>query len=140
MESWEHVFRHGLSPSLTLEGLQALAHAIEADDEHLIQGATTEPPALNCTRDWFPNGCCAVAYAVWKGSDASAESVNLEYIEEGFAEASYQCGKRLNESSSVRYFLNWYDQTPRNEMRALLLPVVRDVIQRRKDSMVSMSV
>jgi hypothetical protein len=64
--------------------------------------------------------------------------VKLGHIEEGFAEASYQCGKRLGEQSIVRYFLNWYDETPRNEMRAMLLPVVREVIQTRKESMVSM--
>src|SRR5712692_10367123 len=52
MESWRKVWREGLAPLLSTNGLEALRQALVTDDAQLLQGATTTPPALQCVQDW----------------------------------------------------------------------------------------
>ena len=45
-------------------------------------------------------------------------------VEEFFAKACYQADQRLGEPAACRWFLNWFDNTPRAEMRRELLAEV----------------
>jgi len=38
-------------------------------------------------------------------------------VAEAFAQAALECDRRLGEPAGVRYFLNWFDETPRDQMR-----------------------
>ena len=124
MESWRTVWRNGFVPALSLEGLEALRDALAADDPRITQGSTTTPPPLMCVQDWPIEGCCAVGFCGWQG--AHLETVGE--VEEFFARCCFEADKRLGEAAACRWFLNWFDDTPRDEMRLnLLVEIDREI-------------
>jgi len=46
-------------------------------------------------------------------------------VEEFFARACFEADQRLGEPAGCRWFLNWFDETPRDEMRRLLFAEVK---------------
>ena len=128
MESWRKVWREGLAPRLSTKALKALAHALEKDDPRLIQGATTTPPPLQCVQDWPVEGACALSFCGWQGEELGT----VGEVEEFFARACFECDKLIGEPAGCRWFLNWFDETPRDEMRALLLPEVKRTLANRR--------
>ncbi len=128
MESWKVVWRKAAAPLLSTPGLVALRQALVADDPRLLQGATTTPPPLRCVEDWPVEGACALAYAGWQGD--GLETVGD--VEEFFARLCFEIDQRLNEPGGRRWLLNWFDETPRAEMRRLLLPEVGAALETRR--------
>jgi hypothetical protein len=120
MESWRKVWRDGAAPLLSVSGLEALRRALLDDDLALLQGATTTPPPLQCVQDRPVEAACALTYAGWKGE--GLETVGE--AEEFFARMCFEIDQRLHESAGCRWFLNFWDETPRKEMFALMLPEV----------------
>src|SRR5438552_1232620 len=127
MESWRKVWRDGFAPVLSTVGLQELRKALVRDDARLTQGATTTPPPLQCVLDWPVEGACALGYCAWQGD--GLESVGE--VEEFFARACFEADQRLGEPAACRWFLNWYDDTPREEMRRQLLAEVNRILAQR---------
>ena len=127
MESWRMVWREGFAPVLPTEGLRALRDALKCDDGKLTQGATTTPPPLMCVQDWPVEACCAVGFCGWRGE--SLETVGE--VEEFFARACFEADQRLGEPAACRWFLNWFDDTERVEMRAALLEEVERTLSER---------
>jgi hypothetical protein len=130
MESWRKVWREGLVPLLSTEGLEALRQALVTDDSRLLQGATTTPPPLQCVQDWPVEGACALGYCGWQGDGLET----VAEVEEFFARMCFEIDQRLGEPAGCRWFLNWFDETPRDEMRAHLLAEVSRAIARRLDA------
>ncbi len=120
MKVWQKVWREGVEPLLSGKGLEALRKALETDDGRLQQGVTTTPPPLMCVQDWPCEGACALGYCGWKGD--GLETVGE--VEEFFARMCYEVDVRMGEPAAVRWFLNWFDETPRDEMRKSLLAEV----------------
>ena len=120
MESWRKVWREGIAPQLSRPGLEALRRALIEDDSRLLQGATTSPPPLQCLQDWPVEGACALSYCAWQGDGLQT----IAEVEDFFARACYEVDQRLGEPAACRWFLNWFDDTPREEMRRLLLEEV----------------
>ena len=130
MESWRLVWREGFVPVLPTAGLESLRDALRGDDPRLTQGSTTTPPPLMCVQDWPVEAACALGYcgtaelggfwtdAAGRKNDAAA---TVGQVEEFFAKACYQADQRLGEPAACRWFLNWFDNTPRGEMRRELL-------------------
>ena len=131
MESWRKVWREGLEPLLTTEALQALRAALLQDDPRLIQGATTSPPPLQCVQDWPVEAACALGYCGWVGD--GLETVGE--VEEFFARLCFETDCRLGEPAACRWFLNWFDETPREVMRRELLAEVQRALMNRCDEM-----
>jgi hypothetical protein len=127
MESWRKVWRDGFAPMLSTTGLAALRDALTADDGRLLQGSTSSPPPMMCVQDWPVEGACALGYCAWKGE--GLETVGE--VEEFFARACFEADQRLGEPAACRYFLNWFDDSPRDEMRAELLAEVERVLAER---------
>src|SRR5262245_32467755 len=127
METWRKVWREGLTPLLSTPGLEALRRALVTDDGRLSQGTTTTPPPLPCVQDWPVEGACAVTYCGWQGDglDTVAEA------EEFFARVCYDVDQRLGEPAACRWFLNWFDETPRDDMRRQLLAEVNRALAQR---------
>lgn len=115
------MWRDGLVPLLSRGELEALRRALAADDPRLIQGATTQPPPLMCVRDWEVEGACLIGVCGWLGPRKLA---TVGHAEEFFARMCFEIDQRLQEPAACRWLLNWYDETPRDEMRRLLLPEV----------------
>ena len=75
MESWRKVWRDGLAPLISTEGLEALRTALCNDDARLLQGATTTPPPLQCVQDWPVEAACVLGFCGWQGD--GLETVGL---------------------------------------------------------------
>jgi hypothetical protein len=128
METWRKVWREGVAPQLSTGGLQALQQALQTDDERVLQGATTSPPPLHSVRDWAVEAACVIGYCGWQGDGLRTVSE----VEEFFAEVCSEVDKALGEGAACRWFLNWFDDSPRQEVRALLLAEVGRTLAERQ--------
>lgn len=126
MESWRKVWREGISPLLSLEELQALKKGLETNDPHLIQRYTITPfPEFMYNGD--VESACALAYCGWKGKGLKS----VPEVNDYFADMCVNIDARLNETAVSRWFLNWFDDTPRRKMIANLLPEVELALKER---------
>jgi hypothetical protein len=128
MESWRKVWREGVVPLLSTPGLNALQGALKNDDARLLQGSTTTPPPLPCVQDWPVEAACALGFCGWQGD--ALETV--AEVEEFFARTCFEIDQRLGEPAACRWFLNWFDETPRDEMREELLAEVQRALAQRR--------
>jgi hypothetical protein len=127
MQTWRKVWREGIAPQRSTRGLEALRSALIQDDERLTQGSTSTPPPLQCLKGCPAEGACVVGYCGWQGD--GLETVGA--IEEFFANVCQEADRRLGEPTACRWFLNWFDDRPRAEMRRRLLPEVAAVLAKR---------
>ncbi|HYE20936.1 MAG TPA: hypothetical protein VEA69_20995 [Tepidisphaeraceae bacterium] len=131
MESWRTVWRNGFAPVLSDRGLEALRAALAADDQRLTQGSTTTPPPLMCVQDWPVEGADAIAFCGWQGEGLAL----IGEVEEFWARACFEADQRLGEAAGCRWFLNWWDDTPRPEaIRELLSEVELALASRVADT------
>jgi hypothetical protein len=129
MDSWRRVWREGVAPLVSTEGLEALRHGLASDDARLIQGATTTPPPLACVQDWPVEAACGLGFCGWQGDGLET----VAEVEEFFARMCFEIDQRLGEPAGCRWFLNWFDETPRDEMRRQLLAEVNRSLAFRRD-------
>ncbi len=143
MEAWKKVWRDGFAPQLSTTGLTALARALKDDDPHLLQGATTSPPPLQTVQYWPVEAADAIAFCfiVDNGGFMQAASTGPTYADTGctvmeaeefFAKACFACDETLGDPAACRWFLKWYDETPRVQMRRELLVEVQRVLAIRR--------
>jgi hypothetical protein len=130
MESWRKVWRDALAPLLPTKGLEALQKALIADDKQLIQGSTTSPPPLQCVEDYPLEGACGITYPLWKGE--GLETVGQ--VENRFAQVCYKADHTTGVPGGIGWFFQWFDETPREEMRRLLLEEVQHTLSTRSPS------
>jgi hypothetical protein len=128
METWRKVWREGFAPEMSDAALVALRIGLSDDDDRLVQGATCVPPPLACVQDWPCEGACGIGYAGWK-SGPNCERVRD--VEEYFARLCFRADKRIGEPAGCRWFLNWFDDTPREEMRQTLIGEIDWVLANR---------
>lgn len=127
MERWRNVWRNGLAPQLTPMGLEALRQGLLRDDGNLAQGITTSPPCLDVFAEAPIEAACALGYCGWKGEGQDTVAALTAYYENLCTTAD----TLLGEPGICRFFLNWFDETPRGEMRKQLLAEVgRELMQR----------
>lgn len=122
------IFREGLAPILSLEGLLALERAMETDDPRLLQGGTTEPPPFSFCADWKPARACLIALPYWLGDGLET----LGEIEEAFARTCHEIHLRTGIINAAGELLTPYDTMPREEMIATFLPEVKAAIASRR--------
>lgn len=127
MESWRKVWREGVVPLLSTTALDSLQRALTNDDARLLQGATTTPPPLQYVQDWPVEAACALGYCGWQGEGLET----VAEVEEFFARICFEIDQRLGEPAACRWFLNWFDETPRHEMRDKLSSEVDRALAQR---------
>jgi hypothetical protein len=127
LAAWQHAWRQGIAPSLSTGSLRVLRDALEQDDPRLVQGRTTTPPPLEAIEAWPCEQACALGFACWLGLGL----VTVAQVEEAFALACAKADERLGEPAGVRWFLNWYDDAPRAQMRRELLAEVNVTLAER---------
>jgi hypothetical protein len=127
---WQRAWRQGLVPQLTTKGLQGLKAALERNDSRLIQGSTMMPPPLMCMLDEACEALCGLCWALNDGEMPYARSVGP--MEQRFAETCLRADDLCGEPAAARYFLNWFDETPREQMRTALLAEVDLVLRGRE--------
>lgn len=121
MEAWRKVWREGFAPQMTDKGLRCLAAALESDDESLVQGTTTMPPYIEGADTLPCEGGCGVAYALQTGRCLET----IGEVDAAFGECCHKADVLLGEMAACRWFLNWFDETERFDMRYQLLHEVR---------------
>ncbi len=114
MELWKKVWREGIAPQMSQDELSSLAKALREDNIDLIQGATCLPAG---TPDAPTEAACALS---WGGIGQPVKAT-----EDRFQQFCDGCDERMNERAVCRYFLNWFDDTPRDHMRRELLTEVQ---------------
>jgi hypothetical protein len=127
LESWRLVWREGFVPVVSTAALESLREALESDDARLTQGSTTTPPPLMCVQDWPVEAACALGFCGWQGENLET----VGQVEEFFARLCYEADQRLGEPAACRWFLNWFDDTPRHDMRRELLGEVQRALAER---------
>lgn len=120
MKPWQRAWRKGFAPNLTREQLTALRDGLAANDQRIIQGATTSPPPLMCVQNWPVEYACVLGFCGWQGNGLET----VAEVEEFFARLCYDCDQSLTEDAGCHQFLNWVDETPRAEMVLELLAEV----------------
>jgi hypothetical protein len=137
IEKWRDCWRRGVVPNLTTGNLLALRKALDADDPRLIQGATTLPPPLQCLQDWNVEAACAFSLpgACDMGGfrdEFGDDAATVAETEEFFAQLCFKVDQTMGECAGCRWFLNWFDDTPRQEMRALLSEEINLALEGRE--------
>jgi hypothetical protein len=125
MEKWRRVWREGIASLLSNEALLALRAALRDDDPLLLQGATCYPPLLDLLRDRPIESACALGWCGWKGEGLDS----VLQVEAFFTRLCDAVDEAFQETGASRYFLNWYDETPRARMRGELLAEVERTLQ-----------
>lgn len=128
--SWQIVWG-AAARKLSTPGLEALRKALADDDARLIQGATTDPPPLPCTADWGVDGACLLGLCGWQGDGLKTVGEVGEYFIRLCCDIDEDCGG----PAACRCLLNWYDETPREEVRRLLLPEVEKELASRSTAL-----
>ncbi len=123
MESWRIVWRKGILPQLTRKNLEFLQAGLLADDPRILQGATTSPVPMECVRDWPVEAACLIGYCAVVDHDGFGSAI-VKDVEEQFARICFAANCTLGEPAAIRWFLNWADDTPRDEMRREMLAEV----------------
>jgi hypothetical protein len=123
IEAWRRAWR-ALAQQISTKALRALRKALENDDKRLLQGATCSPPPLQAVQDWPVQAACSLGYCGWQGDGLET----VAEVEMYFGQVCFDADTRLGEPGACRYFLNWFDETPREEMRfALLVELQREL-------------
>lgn len=127
-EAARNTWRKGAAPLLSTESLDALRTALVNDDPQLLQGATTCPPPLQCVQDWPVEAACGLGYCGWRGDGLET----VAEVEKYFARMCFEIDQAMGEPAACRWFLNWFDNTPRDEMRRELLAEVEIALAARR--------
>lgn len=127
MESWRMVWREGIAPVLSTAGLEALWQALRNDDPRLTQGSTTTPPPLMTLMDCPVDGTDAIGWCGWQGERLTT----VGEVELYFARICLEADERMKEPAACRWFLNWFDDTPRHVVREELLAEVERALAQR---------
>ncbi len=122
MADWRRVWRVS-APLFTTVALESLSHALRNDEPRLLQGATTTPPPLSSVQDWPVEAACLWGYCAVTDHGGWGEA-KVGEVEEAFAKVCFQVDQLLQEPAGCRWLLNVYDDWPRSEMIANLLPEV----------------
>ena len=125
--NWRESWRKGFAPVISTAGLESLRAGLIDDDERLLQGTTTSPPRLAAVPDWPCEGACGVGYAAWQGDGAAT----VREVDEAFAKYCFAADEAMGEIAGCRWFLNFFDDAPRDEARRELLPEVEAELRRR---------
>jgi hypothetical protein len=99
----------------------ALEGALDLNDPRLLQGDTVSPLPLHPHACRPVQGAWPIAFAGWKCEGL----LIVADLEEFFARVIFRARERLGDPTGGRYFLNWWDDSPRDEARRAPLAEVR---------------
>jgi hypothetical protein len=126
--AWRDSWRQAVAPRLPEAGLVELADALRRDDSRLVQANGRDPDLC----DGGPGGAIlradAIGYALWQGHGLTTTAGMNRRVERLVFGTDPEGRCHL----SAWPFLEWYDATPRGEMRRELLAEVEREISRRR--------
>lgn len=107
METWRRAWREGVVPQTSTRGLIALANGLADNDKRLMQGISIR------VRGSSIKSACALAYIGWQGEGLESVAEVMGF----FWNIYFSIDLRLDRTVRCRHFLEWFDETPRKEMR-----------------------
>ena len=118
MESWRLVWRDGFVPVISTAGLESPAGCVAGRRSAAHAGQHHHPAPASCA--------CRTGRSKppVPSATAAGRAIDLDTVgevEEFFARVCFEADQRLGEPAACRWFLNWFDDTPRDEMRRELL-------------------
>jgi hypothetical protein len=116
MVHWQQIWRLGIAPQLSAAAIRSLRRGLSTNDRRLVQGRTSNPPALLGLEDAEVEAACAIGYAGWQGEGHDTVGSLNAYFEHICSAAD----TALGEPCASRHFLDWFDATPREVMRRAL--------------------
>jgi len=122
--TWREVWRLGIAPQLSTAALEAIRTGLLADDARLIQGQTAQTG--QCPQDVVAG--CGICYGGWQGDGLDT----WDALEVFFAKVCFETDFAIGYPCACSRFLNWHDETPRDQMRAGLLPEVERALAGRR--------
>lgn len=126
-------WKDGFAVDLCYDQLVILRDALARGDEsRLLQGLSTAPQPLRGNLDRSIVAADAVVYPHWRytfGMFGVVETVGA--ASEAFAACCFNADQYLGEPAACRAFLNFWDDTPREEAFPALLAAVKEVIAER---------
>lgn len=134
VRQWQNVWRLGISPHLSTEGLLALLKALLADDLALIQGATTEPPPISGCMDLEPVGHCPLIFCIRFGQPQNPKGLGwtIADLEQEWAELLGKVDATFKQVNAHRPWFAFWDDSDRQTARwALMQEVTRTLAERK---------
>ncbi len=131
LEAWRRVWRIGFAPHLGLPQLESLRDGLAADAPGLIQGETARGAWGTHDRAEACACACALGYALWRGD-------GLETVGEVLDAFAALCGladRALGGRVACAPFLEWFDDSPREEVRRQLLPEVERALALKREAL-----
>ncbi len=120
------VWRVGLAPLLSLEQLERLRIALATNDPRLCQGMTVIPRVLNEDDPLQAEAACPIGFCALGELRRSAQ------IEMYFAEMCREIDVRMGALAACRYLINFWDDNPRDVVRAAMLTEVQRTLAERR--------
>jgi hypothetical protein len=120
MEKWRRVWREGIAPNISEKGLRSLQLLLRFDSSRVIQGSVSVPPNLAGMHEMMPVAACAIGICGWQGEGCKS----VAQVEGYFHRVCDAADSQFDEPATTRYFLNWFDETPREVMRREMLSEV----------------
>lgn len=127
LQKWKRVWREGLAPQISRNGLLALQSALRRNEPLLMQGAICSPPTLDALRDRPVVCACAIGYCGWRGDGCAT----VGELEDYFHRVCEAADAAFREPAACRFFLNWFDDAERATMRRELLGEVSLALSER---------
>jgi hypothetical protein len=119
IEAWRKIWREGLVPQLSTDGLQGLLDALKRNDSRIITGATTEPPAFSAASNLPIERCDPIIWAMLDGHGPAACTVGL--MDEAFARLAIRCSELCGMPRAIGTLLCWIDDQDRETWRTELM-------------------
>jgi hypothetical protein len=79
-------------------------------------------------QDWPVEAACSLGYCGWQSEGLDT----VGQVEEYFARLCWEADCSFGEPAACRFFLNWFDETPRDVMRRQLLAEIERTLAQRQ--------
>lgn len=126
--SWQWAWQ-ALAAQQTDAELTSLAEALERNDSRLLQGATCEPAPM----EWYfgdeVERACGVCWGLWQ----VRKCYRVGELDNAFRATLFAADQLLAEPAATRFFVNWFDETPRSIVFPALALEVRAELARRAE-------
>lgn len=115
------VWRAGFAHQMPDDVLEAMEFGLLIDDPAIIQGNTSSPQPPHGNWGGLCQSTDITCYGFWRKGGLET----IGDIETKFSELCYEADEKLGEPAFCRWYLNWVDSCPRDEMFSVMLREVR---------------
>jgi hypothetical protein len=134
-ERWRIAWRDCIAPLMSERALKVLAEALETDDQRLVQSGTVVPDGHPMLAEREPTGACAIGLMGWLGYELRTAEKVIDFFERTSERAIHNAillaqdrgednKQQRTGAAMMGDFLEWFDSSPRDQMRFDLLQEV----------------